>query len=73
MPRDIPVGNGSFLITFDQDYCPSYPGIKGEVLFCARGKSSSPIEKAGCNCGLCDIWNKYELSDFYYCIKGKEK
>jgi oligosaccharide amylase len=21
MPRDIPVGNGSFLITFDQDYC----------------------------------------------------
>jgi GH15 family glucan-1,4-alpha-glucosidase len=21
MPRDIPVGNGNFLITFDQDYC----------------------------------------------------
>jgi GH15 family glucan-1,4-alpha-glucosidase len=21
MPRDIPIGNGSFLITFDQDYC----------------------------------------------------
>ena len=21
MPRDIPVGNGTFLITFDQDYC----------------------------------------------------
>jgi GH15 family glucan-1,4-alpha-glucosidase len=21
MPRDIPVGNGRFLITFDQDYC----------------------------------------------------
>lgn len=21
MPRDIPVGNGNLLITFDQDYC----------------------------------------------------
>ena len=21
MPRDIPVGNGTLLITFDQDYC----------------------------------------------------
>ncbi|MBI4690437.1 MAG: hypothetical protein HY754_09260 [Nitrospirae bacterium] len=22
MPRDIPVGNDNFLLTFDQDYCP---------------------------------------------------
>jgi hypothetical protein len=50
--------------------CPTYPGVKGELLFCARGKSNSPKQKAGCNCGLCDVWNKYELTDFYYCIEG---
>jgi hypothetical protein len=24
----------------------------------------------GCNCGICDVWNKYGLNDFYYCMKG---
>ncbi len=50
--------------------CPTYPGVKGELLFCARGKSGSPKQKSGCNCGMCDIWNKYNLEDFYYCIEG---
>jgi hypothetical protein len=50
--------------------CPSYPGVKGELLFCARGKSNSPKPKSGCNCGQCDIWNKYELTGFYYCMEG---
>ncbi len=50
--------------------CPTYPGVKSEVLFCARGKSSSPKPKSGCNCGTCDIWDKYDLTDFYYCIEG---
>ncbi|HCC68484.1 MAG TPA: hypothetical protein DEP99_01140 [Nitrospiraceae bacterium] len=22
---------------------------------------------------MCDIWNKYDLSDFYYCIEGEAK
>ena len=33
MPRDIPVGNGNFLIVFDQDYCLRdiyYPSIGKE-------------------------------------------
>ena len=50
--------------------CPSYPEIKGELLFCARGKSKSPKQKAGCNCSLCDVWNKYDLDKFYYCQRG---
>ena len=99
MPRDIPVGNGTFLITFDQDYClrdiyypcvgkenhtdghkfrfgiwvdgsPTYPGVKSELLYCARGKSSSPRRKSGCNCGTCDVWDKYDLTGFYFCIEG---
>ncbi len=53
--------------------CPTYPGLKGELLFCARGKSVSPKRKAGCNCSLCDVWNKYELEDFYFCISGANK
>ncbi len=51
--------------------CPSYPGVKGETLFCSRGRSRAPKQKSGCNCGLCDVWNKYELSGFYYCISGQ--
>jgi hypothetical protein len=55
--------------------CPTYPGLKGELLFCARGPSQAPRSKAGCNCSLCDVWNKYELEDFYFCqappTKGK--
>jgi hypothetical protein len=51
--------------------CPSYPGIKGEFLFCARGKSASPKQETGCNCGSCGVWNKCGLNGYYYCIKGK--
>lgn len=25
------------------------------------------------NCGICDVWNKYELTDFYYCIESAAK
>lgn len=49
--------------------CPSFPGT-GEFLFCARGKRRSPQKEMGCNCGICDVWNKNGLKDFYYCIKG---
>jgi hypothetical protein len=53
--------------------CPTYPGIKGELLFCARGRSAAPKTKAGCNCSLCDVWNKYELEDFYWCQARAKK
>jgi hypothetical protein len=50
--------------------CPTYPGVKGEVLFCARGKSNIPKVKQGCNCGLCDVQNKYGCTGSYYCTEG---
>jgi hypothetical protein len=25
--------------------CPTYPGVKGELLFCARGRSVAPKKK----------------------------
>jgi hypothetical protein len=50
--------------------CPTYPGVKGEVLFCARGKSSTPKATTGCNCGLCDVQNKYGCTGSYYCTEG---
>ena len=50
--------------------CPTYPGIKGELLFCARGKSSSPKTEGRMQLRACDVWNKYDLVDFYYCHQG---
>ncbi len=50
--------------------CLTYPGVEGEALFCARGKSSAPKSKKGCNCGICDVQKKYGCDDLYYCING---
>jgi hypothetical protein len=50
--------------------CPTHPDVKSELLYCARGKSNSPRQKSDCNCGLCDVWNKYGLTGCYYCING---
>jgi len=50
--------------------CPTYPGLEGEALFCARGKSKKPPEKKGCNCPQCDVQKKYGCKGTYYCIKG---
>lgn len=50
--------------------CLSNPGIEGEALFCARGKSSAPVTKNGCNCGYCDVKKKYFCSGTYFCIHG---
>ncbi len=49
--------------------CPTYPDTE-EFLFCARSKSRAPKKEMGCNCGLCGVWNKYGINDFYYCRKG---
>lgn len=50
--------------------CMSYPGVEGEALFCARGKSTAEVTRAGCNCSLCDIQVKYECTGTYYCAEG---
>ncbi len=50
--------------------CISYPGVEGEALFCARGKSSAEAGKKGCNCSFCDIQLKYGCTGMYYCIDG---
>jgi hypothetical protein len=51
--------------------CPTYPGIDGEALFCARGKSSAPQTKSGCKCGSCDVRKKYFCQGTYFCINGE--
>ncbi|MFW6117617.1 MAG: DUF2769 domain-containing protein [Thermoproteota archaeon] len=49
--------------------CPSYPGT-GEWLFCARGRSTTKIEKKGCLCPTCKVYKDYQLSGRYFCAKG---
>jgi hypothetical protein len=51
--------------------CPSFPKIEGEALYCARGKSKSEIERQGCICPGCDVYEKYDLSGTYFCAEGK--
>jgi len=51
--------------------CPSFPGEKGEGLYCAKGASKASVEKRGCNCPECPVWINNGLSGMYYCIKGK--
>lgn len=47
--------------------CPSFPGVEGEILYCARGPSDEDIEREGCNCPDCPVWIKCGLSKQYYC------
>ena len=49
--------------------CTSYPGT-GEWLFCARSKSIKKIPQQVCLCLTCQVHEKYELKDEYYCMKG---
>jgi len=50
--------------------CPTFPGVEGEALFCARGKSTAPKAKDGCICGSCDVKKKYFCQGTYFCING---
>ena len=50
--------------------CPTYPTDSQQWLFCARGKTSKTLDKKGCNCPECEVWEKYGLSQMYYCIRG---
>lgn len=55
------------------DYCKpclTYSDIEGEGVFCARGKSSAPRNKKGCNCGLCPVQQKSGCKGAYYCVDG---
>jgi len=47
--------------------CPSFPGVEGEALYCARGGSFAKVERAECVCPDCPIWVKYGLGRTYYC------
>ncbi len=50
------------------DACPSDPG-EG-TLYCARGKSQSPVRRRGCICADCAAFKGYGLKDGYYCADG---
>ena len=83
MPRDIPVGNGTLLVAFDQDYCLRdiyYPWVGKEDhagghrfrfgIWAEGVMGHGPeyfIRRTD------NIWNKYDLTDFYYCIEGIPK
>lgn len=51
--------------------CPTFSEVEGEALFCARGKSSTPRQKHGCNCSMCTIQGKSGCRGTYYCINGR--
>ena len=56
--------------------CPSYNECakeKGELFYCAVGKSVSCITKeSGCICPACPITETMGLTKDYFCIKGTE-
>jgi len=50
--------------------CPSYPhDCKGEVLYCATGKSTCDIEVKGCICNICPVYHENKLKGLYFCDK----
>jgi len=51
--------------------CPSYPKITGEGLYCARGKSKSEIDRQGCLCPGCSVYEKNNLFGTSFCAEGK--
>lgn len=57
--------------------CPTYNECaqkKGEVFYCALGKSPTCITKeAGCICPACPITEKMGLINQYFCMMGSEK
>jgi hypothetical protein len=53
--------------------CLSFPKIKEEALYCARGKSKSEIEHQGCICPGCEVYEKYDLSGTYFCAERKSE
>ncbi len=53
-------------------YCPSYPhDCSGDILYCAKGKSSCDIHAEGCICNTCPVYYEYKLNGFYFCDKDQ--
>jgi hypothetical protein len=54
------------------EQCSLFSGCnqeKAEKLFCARQKSACEMDsKKMCICGMCHVYNQYELSGGYFCI-----
>ena len=50
--------------------CPSYPhDCKGEILYCAIGKSRCEIKAQGCICNICPVYYENKLKGLYFCDK----
>jgi hypothetical protein len=56
--------------------CPSYNACmkeKGELLYCASGKSACTVTMKGCICPGCPVTAAFGLKKAYFCVKGTEK
>ncbi|MHC4479836.1 MAG: DUF2769 domain-containing protein [Planctomycetota bacterium] len=47
--------------------CPSYAGVEGEALYCARSRSKSAVQRVECRCPDCPVWVNYGLGRTFYC------
>ena len=51
--------------------CPtSYFSHGIGIFFCAAGISDEEYARRGCNCPICPVFQAYDLSNGYYCIRG---
>ncbi len=51
--------------------CPSYPGVMGEALYCAGGRSRKEVTRRGCNCVTCPLYDQCSpYNSAYFCING---
>jgi hypothetical protein len=41
--------------------------LHAETMFCAYEKSHCINEEKGCKCGSCEVFEKYELKNTYFC------
>ena len=66
---DVPDTEENFRICVEENCgpCPSSPGAEGEGLYCARGASSTPVERVQCLCPDCPIWSQCGLGRTFYC------
>jgi len=54
--------------------CPTYEQcVKGEKLFCGIGESKKAdmMEERGCLCPTCQVFEKYDLADGFFCMHGE--
>jgi len=56
--------------------CPTHEQCKSnEVVFCSTGESDnkSTMQKKGCLCPQCEVFDKFNLSNGYFCVNGEVK